>query len=227
VAVLGHSGSQAQIELVDVPAQTADPRRSAEALATVFANAQASGDRDAMRSLSAAQVGVELLPMASRASVTQVVLGPDGSAQVGMRLLVDPTPSHPVARVVAETLTLRPDRQLQRLVVAGASALPAVDLTPGPHVVRIAPGEVTGAVVVTFDSDLDARSVSGAVGLRSVGGGSLSVNAVYDPGTRSVTLSSPSGLSGSLALTVGTSLRDVAGQHLAVPVQAPVVVSGA
>jgi hypothetical protein len=78
--------------------------------------------------------------------------------------------------------------------------------------------------VVTFDSDLDFRSVSGAVGLRSVGGGPLPVNAVYDPGTRSVTLSSPSGLSGSLALTVSTSLRDVAGQHLAAPVQASVVI---
>jgi Bacterial Ig-like domain len=225
VAVLGQSGSQPEIELVDVPARAADPADSAEALATAFANAQVDGDQDAMRALAAAGVDVSRLPAVSRASVVEVVPGTGGTVSVALRLLLDATAGHPAAREVAETLDLRPDQQLGRLVVRAASATPGADVSPGPHVVRIAPGVTPGTVTVTFDSDLDPRSVSGAVGLRSVGGAALPVRASYDANDRSVTLSSPSGPAGSLALTVGTSLRDVAGGHLAAPVQAPVVVS--
>jgi hypothetical protein len=226
VAVLGHPGSGPQIDVVDIPPETADPFGSAEALATVFANAQVDGDQDAMRDLSAAKVDVGRLPSASRASVVEVGLGPSGTAQVGLRLLLDPTPAHPAVRAATETLDLRPDSKLGRLVVEAADAMPVADLSTGPHLVRIASGAKPGTVTATFDSDLDPGSVSGAVELRSVGGGLLPVNSTYDAATRSVTLSSPFGLSGSLALTVGTGLRDVAGQHLAASVQAPVVAAG-
>src|SRR5206468_829816 len=116
VAVLGHAGSQAQIEVVQVPIQTVNPRDSAEALAGAFANAQVGGDRDAMRALAAPTVDVGGLPAVSRASVVDVVPGPRGSEQVTLRLLVDPTPAHPAARAVAETLDLGLDGRLGRLV---------------------------------------------------------------------------------------------------------------
>jgi hypothetical protein len=221
--VLGRQGARAQIEVVDVP--SSDAADSAGALAAAFANAQVSGDRDAMRALGTAGLDVGRLPVVSRASVVEMVPGAGGSVQVGLRLVLDPTPTRPVARAIAETLDLRPDGPSGRLVVAGASAAAPADVPQGPHATRISPGAAPGTVTVTFDSDLDPTSVAGAVGLRSAGGGPLSVRTAYDPGSRTVTVTAPSGLSGSLALSVGTGLRDVAGQHLAVPVQAPVAVT--
>jgi hypothetical protein len=221
VAVLGHQGSRTQIEVLEVP-PSADATDSAAALAAAFANAQMSGDRAAMRALGTAGLDVVGLPVASRASVVEMVPGADGTVQVGLRLVLDPTSSRPVARAIAETVDLRPEGPSGRLVVVRASATAAADVSPGPHVTRISAGATPGTVTVTFDSDLDPASVAGAVGLRSAGGGTLPVRTAYDAGARTVTITAPSGLSGSLALSVGTGLRDVAGQHLAAPVQAPV-----
>jgi Protein of unknown function (DUF1116)/Bacterial Ig-like domain len=106
------------------------------------------------------------------------------------------------------------------------TASPAADVPPGPHVVRIAPGTRSGTVTVTFDSDLDPASVGGAVSVAGAGGTRLPATAAYDAASRTVTVAATAAPSGSLALTIATSLRDVAGRHLAAPVQAPVELSG-
>lgn len=221
VAVLTHSGGQAQIEVAQVPAQTADAGDAVQGVATAFVDAQLGGDREALRALAGAGARVDALPRASRASLVQVLPGSGGASRVEMRLVMDPTPDHPVPRAIEEMLDVRSDPQRQRLVVDRVSAGPAADVPPGPHVVRIAPGSATGTIAVTLDSDLDPASVAGAFGLSGAGGGRLPVTSAYDPATRTVTLSSSGELPAQLALTVGTSLRDVAGQRLAAPVQAP------
>jgi hypothetical protein len=221
VAVLTHSGGQPQIEVAQVPAQTADAGDAVQAVAGAFADAQLSGDRDALRALAASGAGVDALPRASRASLVQVLPGAGGASRVELRLVIDPTPDHPVPRAIEEMLNVRPDPGLGRPVVDRVSAGPAADVPPGPHVVRIAPGPAPGTVAVTFDSDLDPASVGGAFGLSGAGGGRLAASAAYDPATRTVTLSSPGDLPSQVALTVATSLRDVSGQRLAAPVQAP------
>jgi hypothetical protein len=221
VAVLGHAGAQGQIEVADVPAGTADATDAAEALAAAFADAQAAGDRDAMGALAAPGVSVSGLARASRASVVQLLPGAGGEGvRASLRLVTDPTPQHPVARETTETLDLRPDTRLQRLVVAAVSAAPPADVAPGPHVARIAAGTAPGSVSVTFDSDLDPASVAGAVGLRGPGGRAAATVTFQAP-TRTVTLAPAGPVPGPLTLTIGTGLRDVAGQHLPAPVQTP------
>jgi hypothetical protein len=227
LAVLGQTGGQLQVEVADVPEGTADPRDSAEALAGAFGSAQVDGDRDAMLALAGAGVDVGRLPTASRATVVEVLTGAGGTAHAALRLVIDPTPAHPAPRVVDETLEMRTDPQLGRLVVAAAGATAPADVAPGPHVVRVAPGAKPGSVTVAFDSDLDPRSVDGAVGLAGPGGAGVPATAVHDPALRSVTVTAAAVTSGSLALTIGTGLRDASGRHLAAPFQAPAVVAGA
>jgi dipeptidyl aminopeptidase/acylaminoacyl peptidase len=226
VAVLAHSGGQPQIAVAQVPGSAAGAADSVQGVATAFANAQLSGDRDALRALASSGVAVDALPRASRATLVQVLPGAGGATRVSLRLVVDPTPAHPVARAIDEMVDLRTDPQQQRPVVDRVSATPPADVPPGPHVVRItsgpASGSGSGTIAVTFDSDLDAASVAGAFGLSGAGGGRLPATATYDAATRTVTVSASSALPAQVALTVGTGLSDVAGRHLAAPVQAPV-----
>jgi len=201
VAVLTHAGSQPEIAVADVPAATASGADAAAALAASFAAAQVGGDQGALRTLARSGVDVGRLPAASRASVVQVGRQSDGSYRVELRLTVDPTPRHPSARARTESLELRASGQGGPLQVSRAVAGPLADVAPGPHLARIAAGAKSGTVALTFDADLDPASVRSA----------FTVPATYDAATRTVTVFP----AGGRTVTVGTSLRDVAGQHLA------------
>jgi hypothetical protein len=91
--------------------------------------------------------------------------------------------------------------------------------------VRVGPGSQPGTLAVTYDADMEASSVRGANMVRAADGAMLSVNTVYDPSTRTVTISLPAGAGGSVKLFVTTGLRDVAGHHLATPFQASLTIT--
>jgi hypothetical protein len=214
VAVLESAGDQSVIAVADVPGATASADDAATALASAFATAQVGRDQGALRALASNGLDVARLPGASRVSVVQVSARPDGSYRAELRLAVDPTPGHPVARAFTEQLVLggRP------LLVTGATPGPLADAPPGPHLTRIAAGAAPDTVALTFDADLDPASVRGAFSV-TAGGAARAVAATYDAATRTVTLSPATPLTGPLTVSAGTRLQDVSGQHLAAPLR--------
>ncbi len=187
-----------RIASVAVPA--ADPADRVAATAAAFADAQVGGDADAQRALGGADLVRPALPPITRAAVLSVAVGPDGTATARVRLTADSGP-----RQAEETLTLQ----------ANPSAVRAVSLEPfhpvpaGPQLTGARTDATTGAVSLTFDSDLDPgsvpRAIQGAV--------------TYDPATRTATVRPATG---AAVVRVGDALRDIDGQPLATPLSVPV-----
>jgi hypothetical protein len=77
---------------------------------------------------------------------------------------------------------------------------------------------VTGDTLVmkvTFDSDLRPDSVPGAITVTTRSGRVLAVITVYDPDTRTATITTTVAADTAVTLHVGTGLSDVDGQALA------------
>ena len=68
---------------------------------------------------------------------------------------------------------------------------------------------------VSFDSDLDPLTVAGAITVVDASGTTLQSTAVYDPDSRTATVTIASASSGDLTLEISTALADVNGQTLA------------
>jgi hypothetical protein len=68
---------------------------------------------------------------------------------------------------------------------------------------------------VSFDSDLNAQTVANAITVGAASGAMLPSTAVYDPSSRTVTVTIAQAPSGLLTIDISTALNDVNGQMLA------------
>ena len=133
-----------------------------------------------------------------------------------MTLIADPTTAHEAASFVDETVVLSPHGG--GFLVSALHAGTLRDEPVGPHVVSVAPLSGSTLVLrVSFDSDLRASSVAGAISVTTRGGALLRVTTVYDANLRTATITVPVSADTVVRLTIGTTLVDVDGQALAGP----------
>ena len=196
-----------------VPVDPAADRPAAlQGLAMAFANAEISGDQGAQRALTTPDATLPTLPGITRAAVLWVLPQPGGSANARLRLTVDPTTDLPVARQAEETLVLgtRPDGTF---AVRAANVKDFQSAPAAPQVIRCDPAALPGAVLLTFDSDLDPDTVATAIGLNTTDGHPVPVTASYDAQNRTVTVQPRATMTAPVVVRVDTGLRDVRGQH--------------
>jgi hypothetical protein len=219
------SGGSAQIAPVPgVAAGTAVnllPDGAASAL-KAFVDAQVAGDTAALQNLSAPGVDATgaTPPGLSRAYVISAVTNPDMTVTATARLIVDPSRGHAAASFADESLGLSP-KVGGGYQVTSLSTGPLHDEPIGPHVVSVVP--VAGDTLVlrvSFDSDLRGDSVAGAITVSTRKTGPLLTTIVYDPNTRTATITVPVGPDTAVTLMIDTSLVDVDGQALATPFRA-------
>ncbi len=223
VASAGFAPDADQIVLVDrvgnvstsaIPAPPAAPANvPAEALtlANSFVAGQIRGDSTTLQQLVGPGVDVTTPRGLSRGFVVSIAPS-NGRMEAQARLIVDPSGSHG-ATVADETLTIGADSTGIYHVLALQTGQLS-DQPSGPHVIHAGLGRDPSVVRVAFDSDLDARTVSGAFGITS-GPASIPVVVTYDATSRTATLTLLSPAGAGLTLSVAASLRDISGQALA------------
>jgi Bacterial Ig-like domain len=152
----------------------------------------------------------------SRAYVISTYLAPQGSVGASIELIVDPNAGHTRARVASETLLIAQD-PTAGYIVTQVQTSPLRDESAGPHVVQVTSSTAGGVttLLVSFDSDLDPGSVTGAITVLSASGGPLNSTVVYNTNTRTATVTISNAPSGTLTLDIATSLADVEEQTLA------------
>jgi hypothetical protein len=231
--VLGHASAGPQIQAVDVSAKVAGPigrTAAASAVAQAFVNAQIGGDSDAQQAIApgvrlpAPPVGV------TRANVIQVLDTGAGTVTATARLSADPTATAG-QRQGTETLRLA----VPAGSVAGIPVVTGVELGPfgpaptGPQLTQVDTASVPGSALLTFDSDLDPRSVPSAVALLGPDGLDTAVTAGYDVASRRIRVHpaiSVGPAAGTSTIVVTTALRDVAGDGAPTRIQLPVRLTG-
>jgi len=194
------------------------PDGAASAL-KAFVDAQVAADAATLQNLSAPGVNAAGSTPAglTRAYVISAVANPDGTVSATARLIADPSAGHPTASFADEALGLSP-KAGGSLQVSSIRAGPLSDEPIGPHVVSVVPIAGTTLVLrVSFDSDLRAATVAGAITVSTRDGATLPATTVYDPNTRTATVTVPVAESAAVTLAVGTALTDVDGQSLASP----------
>jgi hypothetical protein len=152
----------------------------------------------------------------SRAYIINTYLQPDGSVVASIELIVDPNAAHTNARVASETLLLT-QQAAGGYVVSSANTTQLRDESAGPHVVQVnstTTGNIT-TLQVSFDSDLDASTVAGAVSVVSESGATVPSTTVYNADTRTATITIANAPSGQLNVDIATSLADFDGVALA------------
>jgi len=183
-----------------------------------FVDAQVSGDLATLAALSAPGVdAVSNTPgHLSRAYVISTYLTSQGAVSASVELIIDPSADHDAPRVASETLSLTRNSTGGGYVVSNIGTTPLVDESSGPHVVQVSSTTDAGVTTlqVSFDGDLNPASVAGAISVQSSQGTLLQSTAVYDPGSRTVTVTVAQGASGALTLAISTALADVNGQPL-------------
>ena len=185
---------------------------AASATLDAFVDAQVQGDHKTLTTLS--RPGVDAFKQAphgvSRAYIISAATQPDGTVSASVELIVDPAGHHPTA-VADETVRLSPSTDGSSFLVSAIDATPLHEQSSGPHVVHVSTTRIDGALVLqlTFDSDLDQSTLSGAISVTSAGGAALTATTHYDAATRTavVTLAAP--VAGALHIDVSTSLRDI------------------
>ena len=182
-----------------------------------FIDAQVQGNTSALTTLSApsASAAGSTPQGLSRGYVISAVANPDGTVAATARLIVDPSATHPAASFADESLVLSP-KDGGGYVVSTLTTHQLSDEPIGPQVVSVVP--VTGPTLVmrvSFDSDLRADSVAGAITVTTGSGPALVVATVYDPNTRTATVTTTVPADTQVTLNVATSLVDVDGQSLA------------
>jgi Bacterial Ig-like domain len=174
-------------------------------------------DLGTLAALSAAGVNAasDTPPNLSRAYVISTSLGPTGVVEASIELIVDPDAGHTTTRVASEQVLIA--QSSGSYLVTSATIFPLRNESAGPHVVQVTPSTAGGVttLVVTFDSDLTQATVSGAITVENQAGVILNSTAVYDPDTRTATVTLANAPSGTLTLEIATSLADVEGQSLA------------
>ena len=232
--VLGHGSAGAQIQAVNVSAKVAGSvsgTAAASAVAQAFVNAQIGADSGAQQAI-APGVRLPALPVrVTRADVIQVRVTGAGTVTATARLSADPTATDGV-RQGTETLQLA----LPAGNAAGIPVVTGVELGPfgpapsGPQLTQVDTVSVPGSALLTFDSDLDPRSVPSAIALLSPDGADTAVTASYDATNRSILVRPAvpvSPATGTATIVVTTALRDVAGDAAPTRIQLPVRLGGA
>jgi WD40 repeat protein len=211
------------VELAAVPGATGthtgtQPPAAAISTLRAFVDAQVRDDFATLAALSAPGVDVPAgTPRdLSRAYVISTYVTPQGVVSASVELIIDPTEGHAAARVASETVSLTPSTNNGYLVNAILST-PLRDQSSGPHVVQVSSSTDAGVTTlqVSFDSDLNPLTVAGAITVQSPQGTALPSTAVYDPGSRTVTVTIAQAPAGLLTLDISTGLDDVNGQTLA------------
>jgi hypothetical protein len=191
----------------------------AAAALEAFVAAQVAGDASTLDTLVAPGLdAVAATPHGlTRAYVISEIANVDGTLGATARLISDATPTQPLASFADETLTLSKNAAGHYLV--GSVTVGTLQAEPvGPHVVKVTPS-VSGqqlVVRIAFDSDLRAATVPGAVTVTRRGSSiAIPATTVYDPDSRTATVTLDT-LPGTLVtVDVATSLVDVDGQALA------------
>ncbi len=150
----------------------------------------------------------------SRAYVISTYLA-QGGVGASVELIVDPNAGHTTARVASETLLLAPSGG--GYLVTMVQTTPLRDELSGPHVVQVTSDTTAGVTTlqVSFDSDLNAPTVAGAITVLSESGTTLDSTTVYHPDSRTATVTIANAPKGTLTLDIATTLADVDGQLLA------------
>ena len=220
-----------QVETATVPGAGVGPvapvlPAAAGSALDAFVDAQVRGDRKALTTLSGP--GVDVFARAphglSRAYVVSAVAQAGGTVSASVELIIDPTGHRATASVADETLTLSPSADGSTYLVTDIGATTLHDQSSGPHVVHVGSSTAAGALVlqISFDSDLDVRSLPSAVVVTSAAGLTLSGVTTYDANTRTATVTLASLTGGPVHVTVATSLRDIDEQAPAEAFQADV-----
>jgi hypothetical protein len=225
VAFVSNDADGAAVELAAVPgtkgAQTGTqiPAAAGSTL-RAFVDAQVRGDLATLATLSApgADVAGSTPDGLSRAYVISTYLNSQGVVSASVELVVDPTEGHTAASVASETLSLARSASGGAYVVNSIlSRSPLRDQSAGPHVVQVTSSTQDGVTTlqVSFDSDLNAQTVANAITVGATSGATLPSTAVYDPSSRTVTVTIAQAPAGLLTLDISTALNDVNGQTLA------------
>jgi Bacterial Ig-like domain len=152
----------------------------------------------------------------TRAYIINTYLPQQGGVGASIELIVDPNARHTTAMVASETVLLAkgPDG---RYLVTSALPSPLHDESAGPHVVQVSSNTAGGVttLIVSFDSDLDPNSVAAAISVLSASGLTLNSTAVYNPDSRTATVTIADAPAGTLTLNIATTLADYEGQALA------------
>jgi hypothetical protein len=184
--------------------------------AQVGQNGQPDLDTLAALSTAGADAASNTPQNLSRAYIINTYVQPDGSIAASIELIVDPNAAHTTARVASESILLAP-QAAGGYLVSSATTTQLRDESAGPHVVGVnstTTGNVT-TLQVSFDSDLDATTVAGAISVVSQSGSTVPSTAVYNADTRTATVTIASAPSGPLTLDIATSLADFDGVTLA------------
>jgi hypothetical protein len=156
--------------------------------------------------------------ISSSCSAASAAGGPTLTASA--RLIVDPKSTSP-GQLTDETVIL--GQSDSGWLVTGLSVPPLRDQGSGPRVLSVtvtppAAGSLNpeSVVTVTFDSDLDASSITaGSLWLETTDGQTLPLLGPpsYDPDTREATLTVAGTLPAGTQVAVGTSISDIDGGH--------------
>jgi Bacterial Ig-like domain len=225
VAFVSNNADGAAVELAAVPGTkgtrtgTQIPAAAGSTL-RAFVDAQVRGDLATLATLTAPGVDVAgSTPVGlSRAYVISTYLNSQGVVSASVELVVDPTEGHTAASVASETLSLARSASGGAYVVNSIlSRSPLRDQSAGPHVVQVTSSTQDGVTTlqVSFDSDLNAQTVANAITVGATSGATLPSTAVYDPSSRTVTVTIAQPPAGLLTLDISTALNDVNGQTLA------------
>ncbi len=228
IAFISNTAGGASIEEATVPgaATTASGQlipAGADRTLQRFVQAQVGRDGQsdfvALAALSAAGVNAAALTPQnlSRAYVISTYLVAPGGVAANIELIVDPSVGHATARVATETIVLAPGEGGGYLVTSAALTSQLRDQSAGPHAVQVSLNTAGGVTTlqVSFDSDLDPSTVAAAISVLSASGVTLPSAAVYNPNTRTATVTIANAPSGTLTLNIATTLADFEGQTLA------------
>ena len=217
----------AQVEASSTPSSpsSASACAGADQVLSQFVDAQVTHDLTALAPLTAP--GTPSGGTVTPASVDRGYVISSSCAAAGgpaltasARLIVDPTGSSP-GQLTDETVILaQSDGQW---LVTGLSVPPLSALGSGPHVLSVATtppaaGSVSPetVVTVTFDSDLDASSVTAtSLSLQTATGQAIPLLGAptYDVDTREATLTVAGTLTAGTEVVVGTAMADIDGGH--------------
>jgi Bacterial Ig-like domain len=224
VAYISNDGNGPAVQQAAVPGARATPTGTqpppaASSTLRAFVDAQVRGDLSALAALSGPGVDVTgSTPRdLSRAYVISTYLTSQGVVSASVELIVDPNEGHAAPRVASETLSLTRSSPGNEYVVSSILSTALQDEASGPHVVQVSSSTDAGvtALQVSFDGDLNPLTLAGAISVQSASGTLLASTAVYDPGSRTVTVTINAPTSGALTLDISAALNDVNGQSLA------------
>jgi len=229
--VLAQDGRASRIESVPVPSSlsstttqgnttsqstTTSLSGTLPATLTAFTTAQIAADPGAEAWLSEPGVRLPQPARPTRATVLWSNPGPGGTTTAGVRLTIDPQPGRTTPRQAIETISISAPTAAGPGKVRSVSVGPYAPAPAGPQVLSAGADATTGTARLTFDSDLDPRTVPGGIKVTWAGGVTANASTSYDAATRTVTIRSPQGRPvAPQSVAVTPALRDVNGQAAA------------